>query len=121
MARPLFALTVCAAVLLPAAGLAQTTPPADPETAGSVAYPDNPSGTPQTENAGAPVATDKAACASGTECPDKPAPAPSAAADPGSTGVRPKAGGVETPSTAYPDSPVETPAADAADGTAPKP
>lgn len=117
--RPLFALTVCAALLLTAAGLAQTTPPADPAKAGSVAYPDNPSSTPQAENAGAPVVTDKAACASGTECPDK--PAPSASADTGSTGARPKAGGVETPATAYPDGPVKTPAADDESGTAPKP
>ena len=86
--------------------------------AGAVAYPANPSGTPQAENNGAPVVTDKAACASGTKCPDRP-PA-STAADSGSVGHAPAtSGGVKVPSTAYPDSPVPTPAAEPT-GTAPK-
>ena len=115
MPRLLQELLVCTVLALafpPGAAVAQ-----EQAKPGSVAYPDNPSATPQAQNKGAPVVTDKAACASATRCPDK--PAASVAADTGSTGEKVEPGVVKTPSTAYPDSPVKTPAAEPT-GTAPK-
>ena len=123
MHRHLAALIAGASLMLPlvspALGAQSTTAGADPNgKPGAVAYPANPSGTPATESKGAPVVTDKAACPSGTKCPDK--PAPSGQADSATTGGdAAQSGGVRTPATAYPDSPIKTPAAEPS-GTAPK-
>lgn len=69
----------------------------------SAAYPNSPGGDPAAGDKGAPVETDKSAC-TGSKCPDKPAPSADA------TGEKAERGGIRTPSTAYPDSPVKTPA-----------
>lgn len=91
--------------------------PAAPAAASAVGYPNNPQGTPQAQAGGAPVATDTAACPAAGRC--AASPDVSRAADSGTTGTL-QSGGVRTPSTAYPDSPVKTPAADPS-GQAPKP
>lgn len=123
MPRSLTTLSLAASLMLPilsGLALAPGSAWADDASAktGAVAYPDNPSGTPQADNNGAPVVTDKAACPSGSKCADK--PAPSATADSATTGGNAaQSGGVRTPATAYPDSPVPTPAT-VPNGTAPK-
>lgn len=123
MTRSLTSLAVVASLMLPLVPGLTILPGsalADDATAktGAVAYPDNPSGTPQAQNNGAPVVTDKAACPSGSKCADK--PAPSASADSATTGGdKAQSGGVRTPATAYPSSPVPTPAT-VPNGTAPK-
>lgn len=105
---------LAAGAIFPLAAWAQPAPP--PSTGSAVGYPNNPQGTPQAQNGGAPVRTDRAACPAGTACPAS--PPLSAAADTGTTAA-PAAGGVRIPSTAYPDSPVQTPGADPS-GQAPR-
>ena len=123
MHRHLAGLIAGASLMLPLvspAFAAQSATPAEDANGkpGAVAYPDSPSGTPAATNKGAPVVTDKAACPSGTKCADK--PAPSGQADSATTGGdAAQSGGVRTPSTAYPNSPIKTPAAEPS-GTAPK-
>lgn len=94
-------------------------PASDAQTAqpATAAYPDNPSGTPATTTKGTAPAGQSTACPVSGPCPDSPAAA--AKADTATAGDIPQPGRVATPSTAYPDSPVKTPAA-APSGTAPK-
>lgn len=115
MARlfPLLAMGAVLALPLCPVGYAQTA--AAPATA---AYPDNPSGTPATTTNGTAPAGPKVACPAAGPCPDSPGAA--AQAGPGTAaGEVPQPGRIATPSTAYPDSPVKTPAAEPS-GTAPK-
>lgn len=81
------------------------------KTTNSAAYPKAPGGTPSASDKGKPIKT-KGAC-KGSKCPAKPAPSGAASTE----GTKP--GGVRTPSTAYPGSPVKTPSTNT-DGKAPR-
>lgn len=116
-------LSACVILAGASAAFGQAANPASPgDATGAVAYPDNPSNTPAAANGGAPVVTDRAACGTAGvgRCPDRPQPSASA----GSVGsasdseTARQEGGVKVPSTAYPDSPVPTPATQP-DGKAP--
>lgn len=104
MRRFYIALILGAALALPLA-------PGRTET-GSVAYPNNPSGTPAANDGGKPIGTD-------SSCADAPCAAkPAASGGTGGATGSDQATGIKTPTSAYPGSPVETPAT-ASDGKAP--
>ncbi|WP_158807674.1 hypothetical protein [Beijerinckia sp. L45] len=96
--------SVCTALIL---GAALTLPLASSRAeTGSVAYPNNPSATPAANDGGKSIGTDPS-------CADAPCPAkPAASGGAGSATRSDQAAGIKTPASAYPGSPVKTPAAD---------